>query len=122
MWVHVLLHFRHAPRETERARFWVRRSRHTRRTRRAPDRAPTHHPHVETPAGIGDDVIAACEAYLASKRAEFAARLVDLVATARAAIAAVWDDMKVRSCGWVDVEAGREWGARQRGTHACRAF
>ena len=70
----------------------------------------------------GDDVIAACEAYLASKRAEFAARLVDLVATARAAIAAVWDDMKVRSCGWVDVEAGREWGARQRGTHACRAF
>ena len=52
---------------------------------------------LEAHAGIGDDVIAACEEYLAGKRAEFAARLVDLVAAARASISAVWDDMKVRA-------------------------
>lgn len=50
---------------------------------------------LERHAGIGDDVIEACEAYLATKKAEFAARLVDLVAQARASISALWDELRL---------------------------
>jgi len=50
---------------------------------------------LESHAGIGDEVIAACEAYLAQKKAEFEARLVDLVAGARAGIAALWDELRL---------------------------
>ena len=50
---------------------------------------------LERHAGIGDDVIEACEAYLATKRAEFEARLVDLVAQARATISGLWDELRL---------------------------
>jgi hypothetical protein len=50
---------------------------------------------LERHAGIGDDVIEACEAYLATKKAEFEARLVDLVAQARATISGLWDELRL---------------------------
>ena len=37
--------------------------------------------------------------YLDTKRTEFATRLVDLIATARASITALWDEMKVGYSG-----------------------
>ena len=40
---------------------------------------------------------AACEAYLAAKKAEFSVRLVDLIGSARGVIAGVWDEMKARA-------------------------
>ena len=50
---------------------------------------------LERHAGIGDDVIEACERYLASKMVEFEARLVDLVAQARGTIAGMWDELRL---------------------------
>jgi hypothetical protein len=49
---------------------------------------------LESHAGIGDDVIAACEDYLAAKQSEFAARLVDLIGGARQTIAGIWTELR----------------------------
>jgi hypothetical protein len=49
---------------------------------------------LESHAGIGDDVIAACEDYLATKQGEFAARLVDLIGGARATISGLWAELR----------------------------
>ena len=55
---------------------------------------------LESHAGIGDDVINACENYLATKQEEFAARLVDLIAGTRTTITTLWDELR--------------WGTSQR--------
>lgn len=49
---------------------------------------------LEAHMGLGDDVLGAVEVYLTNKRAEFTAKLVDLIASARASIVALWDEMR----------------------------
>jgi hypothetical protein len=56
---------------------------------------------LESHAGIGDDVIAACEDYLATKQGEFAARLVDLIGGARATISGLWAELR-----WGEAQTG----------------
>lgn len=50
---------------------------------------------LESHAGIGDDVITACEAYLSKKKIEFEERLIDLMAQARATISSLWDELRL---------------------------
>ena len=50
---------------------------------------------LESHAGIGDDVITACEAYLGKKKVEFEERLIDLMAHARATITSQWDELRL---------------------------
>ena len=50
---------------------------------------------LESHAGIGDDVITACESYLSKKKIEFEERLIDLMAQARATISGQWDELRL---------------------------
>jgi hypothetical protein len=68
---------------------------------------------LESHAGIGDDVIAACEDYLATKQGEFAARLVDLIGGARATISGLWAELR-----WGEAQTGASFPLFSAGADA----